>query len=90
MPSRKFRNFSHVMVVGKNLSKMGILYGKAGGGSFLLLPTSYKENFGWGILVMDIRWLKYYNRGGKRLTLTSQIAFAEHDSRMLLRKDLRK
>ena len=29
------------MVVSKYLLKMWILYGKAGGGSFLLLPTSY-------------------------------------------------
>ena len=43
--SRKFLNISDVMVVvvGKQLLKMGILYAKAGGGSFLLLLTSYFE-----------------------------------------------
>ena len=48
MPSRKFLNFSHVIVVGKNCLKMAILYGKAGGGSFLLLPTSYIYDISMG------------------------------------------
>ena len=55
MSSRKFLNFSDVMVVGMYLLKMGILYHmeKPVGGLFLLLPTSccLSENYaGWTLV----------------------------------------